>query len=92
VFVIYVGGDAHNAARRLADVDEIHHRSVHMMCRLRASSLGHALRDALANDHHRLGATAIVVVEVASGDNRHAQRKQRTLAKWRETAREDLLL
>src|ERR1700693_4775791 len=75
VLVVHVGGDAHDAPRTLADVDEIHHRiGPHDVPVESVLAREHALRDALANDHDRLAATAIVVVEIASGDNWYAQR------------------
>jgi hypothetical protein len=36
----------------------------------------HPLRDALADDHHRLAVGSIVVGEVAAGDDRHAERRE----------------
>ena len=75
VFVVHIGGDAHDAARRFADVDEIHYRiGPHDVPIDSVLSGERALRDALANDHNRLAAPAIVVVEIASLNNRNTQR------------------
>src|SRR6202043_3999519 len=75
VLVVHVGGDAHDAARSLADVDEIHHRIGPHDVPVESFLAGeHALRDALANNHDRLAAAAIVVIELASGNNWYTQR------------------
>src|ERR1700756_507624 len=79
VFVIHVRSDAHDASRPFADVDEIHHRiGPHDVPIDSIFPWKHALRDALANDHNRLAASAIVVIEIASGNNWHTQRGKKS--------------
>ena len=57
----------------LLTIDEIHHWiGPHDVPVERVLAWEHALRDALADDDDRLAAAAIVVVEVASFDNRNA--------------------
>src|SRR5256885_6767424 len=74
VLVIYVSGNADDAARSLADINEVHHRiGPHDVAIDRILPREDALRQALADDHNRLAAAAIVVIEIPSGNNGHAE-------------------
>ena len=77
ILVIHIRRDADDPPRRRADVDELHHRiGPHHVAVDRILIREHALRQALADDDHRLAASPIGVVEIASGDHRHAQRRE----------------
>ena len=75
VLVVHVGDDADDAPGPGADVDELHHRvGPHQPPVHGVHAREHALGDALADDHDLLAVAAIALVEVASGDDRHAER------------------
>ena len=74
VLVVHIGHDTYYAARAGADVDELHDRvGPHDVPVDRVLSGEQPLRRALADDHDRLSAALVVVVEVASGDERSAE-------------------
>ena len=67
--------DADDPPRSGADVDELHHRiGPHEVAVHRVLIGEHPLREALADDDDLLGVAAVAVVEVAAGDDRHAER------------------
>ena len=77
VLVVHVGRDADDAPRRRADVDELHHRiGPHQLAVDGVLVREHPLRQALADDDDLLAVAAVGVVEVAAGDDRHAQRRE----------------
>src|ERR1700724_4890512 len=79
VVVIQVRRHPDAPPRDRADVDEFHHRigpyDVVIDCILTRK---HALRHALAHDNHGLAIPAIVVVEIATGNNRDAKRCEKS--------------
>src|SRR4029077_10035131 len=73
VLIVHVGGDSYDASWPFADKDERRHRvGPHHVAVDRVLAGEHALRHTLADDHNRLAAATVVVVEVAPGKNRHA--------------------
>ncbi len=79
VRIVYIGGDADNAAGRTADIDEFDDRiGPHHVVIERILSGKHALRDALADDDDGLAAAAVGVVEIAAGDHRNSERSEET--------------
>ena len=75
VLVVDIRGDADDAARLGADVDELHDRVGPHEVAVDGVLIGeHAPRQALADDDDLLAAVAVGVVEVAAGDDRDAER------------------
>ena len=69
------GDHADDAARLGADADELHHRiGPHQPAVDGVHVRKHPLRQALADDDHLLAVAPIAVVEIAAGDDRHAER------------------
>src|SRR5580658_6707417 len=70
-----IRGDAHDAARPGADVGELHYRiGPHKVVVDGVLIREHALRQALADNDHRLAAAPVGIVEIAAGDDRDAER------------------
>src|SRR6266446_3138797 len=73
VFVIYIGGDADDAACLRADINKLHHRigpinvAIHGVLRWE-----HAFCQCFTDDDDRLFALAVECVEVAAGDDGNA--------------------
>src|SRR5581483_7670275 len=79
VLIIDIGRHADNAPGRRADVDELDHRiGPHHVAVDRILIRKHPLREALAYDDDRLAAVAIGIVEIPSGDNRDAERREKS--------------
>ena len=77
MLIVNVRGYAHDAPRLRADSHELHHRirPVHVPVH-RVLIREHPLCQRLAHDDHRLLAFRIQHVEIASGDQRNAQRHE----------------
>src|SRR5258708_2414615 len=74
VLIVHICRDAYDAPRPLVDVNEIHHWVCpHDVPVDRILAGEHRLSHALANDDNRLAAATVIVVEVASSNNRHAE-------------------
>ena len=79
ILVVDIGRDADDAPGRGADIDELHHRiGPHHMVVDRILIREHPLRQALAHDDDRLAGSAIRIVEIASGDDRDAERREKS--------------
>ena len=92
VLVVDVRHHADDAPRLRAEADEPHDRIAPRSLRLSTSCPGkQLLGEALADDHDPFGAVAVVVVEVAAGHDRHAERgeviRATRTASWRERLR-----
>src|SRR5262249_16573479 len=82
VLVVDIGHDADDAPWARTDIDELHHRiSPHHMAIDRFLRREHSLRNALTDDDDRFAALAVRLVEIASGDQRDAKRRE---IPWRD--------
>src|SRR3974390_317437 len=78
MFVVHVGSDSHDATRPGADKDELHDRvrpDDVVVNRVLAGE--HPLRNALADNYHRLAASFFVLGEVAAAQQRDAERREK---------------
>ena len=79
VLVVDIGRDTDDAAGSGADVDELHHRiGPHHVAVDRILIREHPLREALADDDDLFAAPAIGFVEIAPGDDRDTERREKS--------------
>ncbi len=75
VLIIHISNDPDNSARSFAHADEVHHRVGPHNVPIEGILAGkHPLRHSLTDDHYRLAATPVIIVEVPAFDDGHAER------------------
>ncbi len=78
VLVVHIGHNAHDATGRRADVDELHDRIRPLHVPVNRFLVGeHPLRQALAHDHDPLTVSPVGIVEIATGNDRDTERREK---------------
>ena len=79
VFIVHILHHAHDPPGASAEADKLNYRIGPADVPVQRVLTGkHALRQALAYDHHRLAALAVGVIEIAARQNRNAERREET--------------